>query len=318
MEPQSGSSSESEEEDELKSAALSVSGEEEFESGMEDSVSSDEALEADAKVVEYTIASDEQEIMELDAEDTQDPPEVITSPDVMTSPVSYAKWWSPFRNSEENEAKVVTLAEEEPLEPLPSQGGDAIVGSAKGPYSEAEDDEAEVGEQRVATHAELVGAANASIGANDENAPMAVEEVVVQSVPTSEPEAENETPQEVFLKCLGLGGKWIQMSNRVVDEDAFYSRSETESGSDSDSDNTVSTVLLEQGEISCEENSVTDLPGTPETETNAPESNDQDISHDAYIGLGGAGGADGADEPMEENEESGVETVGGMSSDGGD
>ena len=75
--------------------------------------------------------------MELDAEEAQDPPEVFKSP------VSYAKWWSPFRNDEKNEAKVVTLVEEEPLEPFPgpSQSGDMIVVSVEGPYSEAEDDE---------------------------------------------------------------------------------------------------------------------------------------------------------------------------------
>jgi hypothetical protein len=40
-----------------------------------------------------------------------------------------------------------------------------------------------------------------------------VEAVVVQSEPVGEPEAENETSQEVFLKCLGLGGKWIQVGD---------------------------------------------------------------------------------------------------------
>ena len=79
-----------------------------------------------------------------------------------------------------------------------------------------------------------MGAAIVSIGANDKDSSGAVEDVVVHSVPVGEPEVKNETSQKVFLKCLGQGGKWIQMGDWVVDKNAFYSRSETESGSNLD------------------------------------------------------------------------------------
>ena len=139
---------------------------------------------------------------------------------------------------------------------------------------------------------------------------------MVQSEPVVEPEAENETSQEVFLKCLGLGGKWIQMGDRVVDKDAFYSSSENENVSNLDiQDSTVSTVVLEQEEVSGEENPVTDLPGSPETATNTSELYDLGTSHNTYRGLDDT---DDADDAMEEsNKESGIETVDGMSSDGG-